>query len=100
MPGTEEPHGCPECPHGVDRAELATSARFRLGVSGSGILDPEESKQIADGETPVGRLRHRKLSLYAVAVPAAALFLDDVPGDGEVADDSECTALGDADGHG
>jgi hypothetical protein len=44
----------PRCPHGVDRAELATSTRFRPGASESVFLDPEESKQIADGEAPVG----------------------------------------------
>ena len=76
------------------------SAGFRPGASESDILAPEESKQVADRDIPVGRLRHRTLRLHTVAVPAAALLLDDVPGDGEVADDTECTALGDADGRG
>ena len=38
--------------------------------------------------------------LHLVAVPAAALLLDDVPGLGKVADDTERAALGDADGRG
>jgi hypothetical protein len=40
------------------------------------------------------------VGLHAVPVSAAALFLDDVPGLGEVGDDPERTALGDADGRG
>ena len=90
------------------QAPRAVSAGSRSGTSEPGvaapgepgILAPEKGQQVADGQTPVGRLRYRKISLHPVAVPAAALLLDDVPGLGEVTDDPERAALGDPDGRG
>jgi fatty acid desaturase len=65
-----------------------------------GVLAPEKGEQVTDGQAPVGRLGHREVRLHPVAVPAAALLLDDVTGLGEVTDDPERAALGDADRRG
>src|SRR5271169_6314987 len=40
------------------------------------------------------------MGLHAVAIPAAALLLDDVPGGREITDDSERATLGDTHGRG
>src|ERR1700691_17980 len=64
------------------------------------VLAADEREQVPDGEAPVSRLGHRKMSLHAVAVPATALLLDDVTGRDEIADDPERAALGDTDGLG
>jgi hypothetical protein len=76
------------------------SARFPLGAGASGGRSSQEGQQIADGEMPVGRFWYRKMSLHVVAIPAAALLLDDVPGFREVIDYSERATLGDTHGRG
>ena len=110
-PARSRPGGPPRCPLGADRAP-GTACGFsripaRCPASPASPLPvspasspPRRASRSPMARLPVGRLRHRKIGLHPVAVPAAALLLDDVPGLGEVTDDPERAALGDPDGRG
>ena len=73
---------------GARRAPTCAGARsagfMRSLVAGAG----QEGQELADGAFPAAGLGERQVGLDLVAVAAAVLVLDDVPGPGEVGDDA------------
>ena len=77
------------------------SAVVASGWSSPGQLLPragarKEGQDLADGGFLAGGFRQREVRLDLVAVAAAVFLLDDVSGCGQVGDDAEGAALGDA----
>src|ERR1700734_2330370 len=65
------------------------------GRSRRRVVPGEESQNLAHGALPACGLWQREMRLDLVAVAAAVLLLDDVPGLGQVSDNAVGAALGD-----
>src|ERR1700728_468682 len=86
-----------------DRAPPTITFRERIpgpagvcpGRSRQRIVAGQESQNLANGALPACGLWQREVRLDLVAVTAAVLLLDDVPGLGQVSDNAVGAALGD-----